>query len=59
LRAGILEQGTVDLLGAMGVDAGLRRAGMRHGDSGQLRRMQARIDLADLTGGKASPLRTE
>src|SRR4026209_1795485 len=30
VRAGVLEQGTVDLLGAMGVDAGLRRGGLRH-----------------------------
>ena len=30
VRAGVLEQGTVDLLGAMGVGAGLQRGGLRH-----------------------------
>ena len=30
VRAGVLEQGTVDLLNAMGVGAGLQRAGLRH-----------------------------
>src|SRR5512145_1107446 len=54
VRAGVLEQGTVDLLNAMGVGAGLRRAGLRHeglfiSSQGQ----RHRIDLADLTGGKA------
>ncbi|MEP7308523.1 MAG: 4-hydroxybenzoate 3-monooxygenase [Acidobacteriota bacterium] len=54
VRAGILEQGTVDLLGAMGVDAGLRRAGMRHeGLQVSFAGDRHRIDLADLTGGKA------
>jgi p-hydroxybenzoate 3-monooxygenase len=54
VRAGVLEQGTVDLLNAMGVGAGLRRSGLRHGGlcvSFQGRRH--RVDLADLTGGKA------
>jgi p-hydroxybenzoate 3-monooxygenase len=54
VRAGVLEQGTVDLLHAMRVDAGLRRAGLRHeglyiGFGGQ----RHRLDLADLTGGRA------
>ena len=54
VRAGILEQGTVDLLGAMGVDAGLRRAGMRHeGLQVSFDGRRHRIDLADLTDGKA------
>lgn len=53
VRAGILEQGTVDLLGAMGVDAGLRRAGMRHGGlQVSFDGFRHRIDLAELTGGK-------
>ena len=54
VRAGVLEQGTVDLLVAMGVGAGLQRRGLRHDGlyiSFQGRRH--RIDLADLTGGKA------
>jgi p-hydroxybenzoate 3-monooxygenase len=54
VRAGVLEQGTVDLLNAMGVGAGLRRAGLRHdGLYVSFRGSRHRIDLADLTGGKA------
>ena len=54
VRAGVLEQGTVDLLNAMGVGAGLRRAGLRHeGLYVSFRESRHRIDLADLTGGKA------
>jgi p-hydroxybenzoate 3-monooxygenase len=54
VRAGVLEQGTVDLLHAMGVGEGLRRRGLRHEGlyvsfSGE----RHRIDLAELTGGKA------
>jgi p-hydroxybenzoate 3-monooxygenase len=30
VRAGVLEQGTVDLLIAMGIGAGLERRGLRH-----------------------------
>src|SRR5687768_4097469 len=54
VRAGVLEQGTVDLLNARGVGTGLRQARLRHGGlsvSAQARRH--RIDLDDLTGGKA------
>ncbi len=54
VRAGVLEQGTVDLLKAIGVSAGLERVGLRHDGlyvSFQGRRY--RIDLAELTGGKA------
>src|SRR5579871_6230451 len=54
VRAGVLEQGTVDLLGAMGVDARLRAEGLVHrglelrfGGKGH------RIDLSGLTGGRA------
>ena len=54
VRAGVLEQGTVDLLGAMGVDAGLRRGGLRHpGLYLSFEGRRHRIDLAELTGGKA------
>jgi p-hydroxybenzoate 3-monooxygenase len=54
VRAGVLEQGTVDLLNAMGVGAGLRRAGLRHeGLYVSFRGARHRIDLAELTGGKA------
>jgi p-hydroxybenzoate 3-monooxygenase len=53
VRAGVLEQGTVDLLNAMGVGAGLRRAGLRHeGIYVSFRGLRHRIDLADMTGGK-------
>ncbi len=54
VRAGVLEQGTVDLLHAMGVGAGLGRAGLRHeGLHLSFNGCRHRIDLADLTGGKA------
>jgi p-hydroxybenzoate 3-monooxygenase len=54
VRAGVLEQGTVDLMNAMGVGAGLRRAGLRHdGLYVSFRGYRHRIDLADLTGGRA------
>ena len=54
VRAGVLEQGTVDLLNAMGVGAGLRRAGLRHrGLYVSFQGRRHRIDLDDLTGGKA------
>jgi p-hydroxybenzoate 3-monooxygenase len=53
VRAGVLEQGTVDLMAAAGVDVRLRREGMRHdgvyiafgGD-------RHHIDMAGLTGGR-------
>jgi p-hydroxybenzoate 3-monooxygenase len=54
VRAGVLEQGTVDLLNAMGVGAGLRQAGLRHeGLHVSFQGARHRIDLADLTAGKA------
>ena len=54
VRAGVLEQGTVDLLTAVGIGAGLRRAGLRHeGLYVSFRGSRHRIDLAGLTGGKA------
>jgi len=51
VRAGVLEQGTVDLLDEMGLAARLRREGLRHhgiviGFDGRRRR----IPLSDLTG---------
>jgi 2-polyprenyl-6-methoxyphenol hydroxylase-like FAD-dependent oxidoreductase len=54
VRAGVLEQGTVDLLNAMGVGAGVQRDGLRHdGLYISFRGGRHRIDLAGLTGGKA------
>jgi p-hydroxybenzoate 3-monooxygenase len=54
VRAGVLEQGTVDLLNAIGVGAGLQRTGLRHeGLCVSFRGERHRIDLADLTQGKA------
>ncbi len=58
VRAGVLEQGTVDLMRAVGVGERLQREGMRHegihiafaGSRGHARH---RIDMADLTGGRA------
>jgi len=54
VRAGVLEQGTVDLLIAMGVSAGLCRAGLRHeGLYLSFGGTRHRVDLAGLTGGRA------
>jgi len=54
VRAGVLEQGTVDLLNAMGVGAGLQRAGLRHeGLYVSFNGRRHRVDFAELTGGKA------
>ena len=54
VRAGVLEQGTVDLLMAMGVGAGVQREGLRHdGLYISFRGERHRIDLAGLTEGKA------
>ena len=53
VRAGVLEQGTVDLMAAMGVGAGVRRGGLFHsGVYINFRGDRHRIDLAELTGGK-------
>jgi p-hydroxybenzoate 3-monooxygenase len=54
VRAGVLEQGTVDLLIASGVGERLRREGMRHGGiylcfEGR----RHRIDFEELTGGRS------
>jgi p-hydroxybenzoate 3-monooxygenase len=53
VRAGVLEQGTVDLLNAMGVGARLRQEGLRHhGLYISFRGDRHHIDMASLTGGK-------
>lgn len=54
VRAGVLEQGTVDLMNQAGVGARLAREGMRHeglylGFNGA----RHRVDMAELTGGRA------
>ena len=54
VRAGVLEQGTVDLLCAMGVAEGLKRRGLRHeGVYISFEGRRHRIDMAELTSGKA------
>jgi p-hydroxybenzoate 3-monooxygenase len=54
VRAGVLEQGTVDLMQASGVGDRLARDGMRHeGISIAFRGERHRIDMAGLTGGRA------
>ena len=51
VRAGVLEQGTVDLLLAIGVSAGLKRHGLRHdGVYISFQGRRHRIDMTDLTG---------
>src|SRR6201981_2401020 len=53
IRAGVLEQGTVDLMHELGVDERLKRHGLRHGGI-ELRFNGSghRIDFHALTGGK-------
>ena len=54
VRAGVLEQGTVDLLHAMGVGANLHRHGLRHdGLYIAFQGQRHHINLTELTGGKA------
>jgi p-hydroxybenzoate 3-monooxygenase len=54
VRAGVLEQGTVDLLTEMGVDERMRREGQRHeGIELRFDRGGHRIALSELTGGRA------
>lgn len=54
VRAGVLEQGTVDLLHEMGVGARLAREGMRHeGVYLAFGGERHRIEMAALTGGRA------
>jgi p-hydroxybenzoate 3-monooxygenase len=58
VRAGVLEQGTVDLMHDVGIGERLQREGMRHAGiyvafhSGG-RHVRHRIDMAELTGGRA------
>src|SRR6202041_3047774 len=54
VRAGVLEQGTVDLMIETGVGERLKRQGlMHHGVELRFNGRGHRIDFADLTGGKA------
>jgi p-hydroxybenzoate 3-monooxygenase len=54
IRAGVLEQGTVDLLHAAGVGERLRREGLVHrGIELRFNSRGHRIDLDELTGGRA------
>lgn len=54
VRAGVLEQGTVDLLRESGVGERLAREGMRHdGIEIAFAGVRHRIDLAGLTGGRS------
>ena len=54
VRAGVLEQGTVDLLHAMGVAGNLQREGLRHdGLYISFQGQRHHINLTELTGGKA------
>jgi p-hydroxybenzoate 3-monooxygenase len=54
IRAGVLEQGTVDLLKEVGVGERLAREGfVHHGIELRFALRGHRIDLTDLTGGKA------
>jgi p-hydroxybenzoate 3-monooxygenase len=54
VRAGVLEQGTVDLMRATGVGDRLDHEGMRHeGIYIRFNGYRHRIDLASLTGGRA------
>ena len=54
VRAGVLEQATVDLMTSTGVGDRLRREGMRHdGIHLAFNGRRHRIDMAELTGGRA------
>ncbi len=54
IRAGVLEQGTVDMLQALGVGARMQREGaVHHGIELRFAGRGHRIDLSELTGGKA------
>jgi p-hydroxybenzoate 3-monooxygenase len=53
IRAGVLEQITVDALSSVGVDARMHQEGLpHHGFDLLFQGQRHRIDLADLTGGK-------
>ena len=54
VRAGVLEQGTVDLMAATGLGDRVRREGLvHHGIEIRFERQGHRIALSDLTGGRA------
>jgi len=54
IRAGVLEQGTVDMMVETGVGERLKREGLvHHGIQLRFNRRGHRIDLYELTGGKA------
>jgi p-hydroxybenzoate 3-monooxygenase len=54
VRAGVLEQGTVDLMIETGVGARLKKLGLvHHGVELRFNGLGHRIDFADLTGGKS------
>ncbi len=54
VRAGVLEQGTVDLLNESGAGERMQREGLRHrGIELCFNRRRHRIDLAELTNGRA------
>src|SRR3979490_1455362 len=54
IRAGVLEQGTVDLLNESGVGARMQREGfVHHGIELRFGGRGHRIDLSELTGGRA------
>jgi p-hydroxybenzoate 3-monooxygenase len=54
VRAGVLEQGTVDLLNATGVGGRMTREGLvHHGIELLFDRVRHRIPLSELTGGRA------
>ncbi|HKX26146.1 MAG TPA: 4-hydroxybenzoate 3-monooxygenase [Blastocatellia bacterium] len=54
VRAGVLEQGTVDILNEAGVGGRLQREGLvHHGIELSFRGERHRIDLHELTGGRA------
>src|ERR1700738_1278766 len=54
IRAGVLEQGTVDMLVETGVGERLKREGLvHHGIELRFNRRGHRIDMHELTGGKA------
>jgi p-hydroxybenzoate 3-monooxygenase len=54
VRAGVLEQGTVDLLNAIGLGQRMRREGLiHHGINLQFEGRRHRIDMHALTGGRS------
>ncbi len=54
IRAGVLEQGTVDLLNQSGLGARMQKQGMvHHGLDLLFDGRRRRIDLSELSGGKA------